>query len=193
MKTTYKTPGLITPVSNMVAPHEHGNDADWKTHLSKKTSKKVRQVKKKYFEDFPSLPSPSGSVANLHFSDSSAAKNKRCNHVSGLCGSFHMIWSNKNHNKNKKIYKNNELNLKKEEQKKERSARFDDDKMELISVSSTKSDYTFKFDDEKYKEDDDDSLNLFDSEDEIGSIDCTKKIKMECDSVEFAYSVTHTP
>ena len=125
MKTTYKTTGLITPVSNMVAPQEHGNDADWKTHLSKKTSKKVRQVKKKYFEDFPSLPSPSGSVANLHFSDSSAAKNKnkRFNHVPGLRGSFPKIWSNMNHNKNKKNYKNTECNLKREEQKKERSAK----------------------------------------------------------------------
>ena len=99
-----------------------------------------------------------------------------------------------NHNKNKKIYKNIELNFKKEEeQKKERSARFDDDKMELISVSSTESDYIFKFDDNHYKEDDDDSMDYSDSENEFDSKFPNKKIKMECDSVEFANSVTHTP
>ena len=64
----------------MVAPQEYGSDADWKVHLSKQTSRKVKLIKQKYYLDFPALTKPHGSVASLYCSISTSSasdKHKR--------------------------------------------------------------------------------------------------------------------
>ena len=89
MKTSKREIELITHSPIMVAPQEYGGDVDWKVHLSKQTSRKVKLVKQKYNLDFPALSKTSGSVASSYCSISTSSASdkhkKQYKKTPGMC------------------------------------------------------------------------------------------------------------